>query len=241
MPTCSQWIKVKGSTLFVRILIECYRRKLTHEHDRLALCAVLEAAEEYSLDIDMDDEFQFPWNPLRIRLPLGNLTFKHFDMLMHSLDTDLVRDRGDGGKLPIHIACRSKALVEVLARIAEQDAATLHTADDAGNLPLHECCFGAVDSLSVRFLVENGGVGTLAARNRDGALPLHLLCGSTNPSLRTVKYMIQAYPGSLAAQMNRGQYPFMIAACESSTASLSVEYELVRTNPDLVPPHWILL
>ena len=158
-------------------------------------------------------------------------------MLLHSLDTDLARNRDDGGKLPIHIACRKKAPVEFLARIAEQDAATLHMADYTGALPLHECCCGAVDDSSVRFLVEHGGVGTLSARNQEGALPLHLLCGSTNPSLRTVKYLIQFFSGSVAAQTNAGQYPFMIAACESSTASLSVVYELVRTNPDLVFPH----
>jgi hypothetical protein len=54
--------------------------------------------------------------------------------------------------------------VEVLALIAEQDAAIFHMADDAGALPLHECCRGVVDDFNVRFLVEQGGVGTLAAR-----------------------------------------------------------------------------
>jgi hypothetical protein len=77
----------------------------------------------------------------------------------------------------------------------------------------------------------------LAARNHHGALPLHLLCGSTNPSLRTVQYMIRSFPESVAAQTNVGQYPFMIAACTSSTPSLSVVYELVRTKPNLVIPH----
>ena len=35
---------------------------------------------------------------------------------------------------------------------------------------------------SVQYLVEQGGVGTLAARNRDGALPLHVLCESIRRS-----------------------------------------------------------
>jgi hypothetical protein len=106
-------------------------------------------------------------------------------------------------------------------------------ADSTGALPLHECCGGAVDDSSVRFLVEHGGVGTLAARNHHGALPLHLLCGSTHPSLRTVQYMIHSFPESVAAQTNAGQYPFMVAACESSTASLSVIYELARATPNV--------
>ena len=88
----------------------------------------------------------------------------------------------------------------------------------------------------VRFFVERGGVVTLAARNHQGALPLHVLCGSTNPSLGTVQYMVQSFPGSVTARTNAGQYPFVIAAGESSTASLSVVYELVRASPNLVVP-----
>jgi hypothetical protein len=93
-----------------------------------------------------------------------------------------------------------------------------------------------VDYASVLFNVEQGGVGTLAARNQQGAQPLHVLCGSTNPPLRAVQYIIQSFPGSVATRTNAGQYPFMIAACESSAASLSVVYELVRANPNLVVP-----
>jgi ankyrin repeat protein len=216
-------------------LIEQYSNKLTQEHGRLALHAVLGAAE-YSVI----EEFFFhpPLNPLRIRLPpLGVLILPHFWTLLHHLDVELVRHRDASGKLPIHIACQNKAPVEVLALIAEQDAATLQMADYMGTLPLHDLCCGAIDDSSVRCLVEHGGVGTLAARNRDGALPLHLLCGSQNPTLRTVQYMVQSFAGSLATRTNADQYPFMIAACDSSTASLSVVYELVRVNPDLVIPH----
>ena len=209
---------------------------MTHEHGRLTIHAVLGAAQ-YSQFEEGFGVFHPPLTLLRICLPLGKLTLQHFRTLISTLDPELIRSRDDSGKLPIHIACRNKAPVEVLALIAEQDAATLHLADSTGALPLHECCRGAVDDSSVRFLVEHGGVGTLAARNQDDALPLHLLCGSTNPSLRTVQYLIQSFPESVAALTKKGQYPFMVAACESSTASLSVLYVLVRTNPNLVIPH----
>ena len=129
---------------------------------------------------------------------------------MPTLDTELVRNHDESGKLPIHIACRNKAPVEVLVLIVEMDFST------------------------VRFLVEQGGVGTLAARNQDGALPLHNLCGSTNPSLRIVQYLIQSFPGSVEVQTNSGEYPFMIAASETSTASLSVIYELVRASSSVL-------
>ena len=215
-------------------LIRCYGNKLMQRHDQLALHAILEEAE-YSFAEDA--EFHPPLSPLRISLLLGNLTLNHLRILLSDLDTEQIRNRDESGKLPIHIACRNNAPVEVLALIVEQDPTTLHMADfTSGALPLHECCCGAVDDSSVIFLVEQGGVGTLAARNRNGALPLHVLCGSQNPSLRIVQFMIQSFSGSLAARTNAGRYPFMIAACESSTASLSVVYELVRTNPDLVIP-----
>ena len=181
--------------------------------------------------------FQLPMNNLQIRLPLGQLTLKHFRALLLSLDTELIRNRDNSGKLPTHIACRSNAPVEVLALLLELDSTTLHIADHSRDLPLHECCRGNVDYGRVRLLLELGGVGTLAARTREGAVPLHILCGSTNPSLRTVQYMILSFPGAVSTQTNSGQYPFMIAACESSTASLSVVYELVRANPELVIPN----
>ena len=217
------------------LIIECYGNKLTAEHGRLALHAILGAAE-YLHDENYYAFFLPPLMNLRIRLPLGVLTLQHFRSFVQSFEAEMVRTRDDSGKLPIHIACRTKASVEVLALVLERDAATLQMTDYTGALPLHECCCGVVDYSSVHFLVEQGGVGTLAARNHHGAMPLHVLCGSINPSLRTVQYMIQSFSGSVAAQTNAGQYPFMIAACESSTASLSVIYKLARTNPELVVP-----
>ena len=164
-------------------LIESYSNKLTEEHGRLALHAILGAAE-YSFA--EDDEFHPPLNPIRIRLPLGKLTLQHFRTLLSTMDAELIRNRDDSGKLPIHIACQANTPVKVLSMLVEMDPATLQIADYAGALPLHECCSGEVDDSSVRFLVEQGGVGTLAARNHHGQLPLHLLCGSTEPLLRTV-------------------------------------------------------
>ena len=212
-------------------LLEMYGIKMAQEHGRLALHAILRAAE-YSFCEGF--KFRPPLNPLRIILPLGELTLNHFRTLLDSLDSELIRTQDDHGKLPIHIACGTNAPVEVLAMLVELDPATLQIADYSGGLPLHECCRGNVDYSSVRYLVEQGGVGTLAARNRQGVLPLHVLCGSTNPSLRTVQYLIRSAAGSVAARTNAGQYPFLIAACETASASLSVVFELIRANPDLV-------
>jgi ankyrin repeat protein len=222
---------LKGNANVVDTLLEMYCSVLTRDPGRLALHVLLRVTE-YSFH--EDEFFHPPRNPLQIHLPLGKLTLKHWRTLLHILDTELIHSRDDRGKLPIHIACQTKAPVEVLAMLVELDPTTLQLADGSGNLPLHECCRGIVNYSSVRYLLEQGGVGTLAARNRQGALPLHLLCGSQDPSWQTVKYMVQSFPASMEARTNTGRYPFMIAACESSTASLSVVYELARAIPDLV-------
>jgi hypothetical protein len=49
--------------------------------------------------------------------------------------------------------------------------------------------------------------------------------------------LICKFPGAVIARMNDGRFPFMVAACETSSASLSVVYELVRPNPNLIVPH----
>jgi ankyrin repeat protein len=221
-----------GRTVGGNGLLEIYGNKLNEDHGHLALHELLNTAE-YSFT--EDNKFHPPLDPFRIILPLGKLTLVHLRTLLHSMDTELIRNRDDTGKLPIHIACRNNAPAGVLALILEHDRATLHIADYSGNLPLHECCRGAVDDSSVRFIVEQGGDDTLAARNHHGSLPLHILCGSTNPSLGTVQYFIQSFPRSVAARTNAGEYPFGIAR-ESSTASRSVVFELVRANPNLVVP-----
>ena len=95
-------------------------------------------------------------------------------------------------------------------------------------------CRGNVDYANVRLLVEQGGVGTLTARKQDGALPLHVLCGSTNPSLRTVQYLRESFPATVATETTEGPYPFLIAACETASATLNVVYKLVRVHPDLL-------
>jgi ankyrin repeat protein len=172
------------------LLLEIYGNKMTQENGRLALHELLKLAE-YSFA--ETEAFHPPLNSLRIRAPLGTLTVKYWRTLLQSFDMELIRNRDGNGKLPIHIACRTNAPVEILSVLVNLDLATLQMADDHGNLPMHECCFGAVDHSSVRYLVEQGGVGTLAARNRLGLLPLHVLCGSTDPSWRTIQFLIESF------------------------------------------------
>ena len=214
----------------VNPMLEIYGSKLTKEYGPLASHALLITAK-YSFSETRP--FHPPLYPLQIRLPLGMPPLEHLRTLLQTLDTESIRNRDDSGKLPIHIACQTNAPVEILAMLVEQDPTSLQIADSSGNLPLHECCSGSVDYSSMRYLVNQGGVGTLAARNHQGALPLHVLCGSTNPSWRTVQYLIQSFPGSVSTRTHSG----MAAATDSSgstSSTLSVVCELVRAGPDVL-------
>ena len=230
----------------VDCLLQLFENKVTRDHGRLALHAILRSDVYSFAYVDDGANWHTPLNAcrVRIRLPLGELKLKELLTLLQyvdTLDTELIRYRDDSGKLPIHIACEASAPIEVLTLVVEMDPATIHIADHTGSLPLHLLCCNSTtmptDDASVRYLVEQeGGVSTLAARNHEGALPLHNLVASTNPPLRTVQHLIQSFSGAVAAQTNDGRYPFMVAACNESSASLSVVYELVRANPGLVLP-----
>ena len=228
-------------------LIQIYSDRLSQEDEgRLALHSLLNDAK-YSFALFVSRRGYSPWNssqahpplhPLLVKIPLGNLKWKHMRTLLLSVDKEFFRKQDDSGRLPIHIACQTNAPVVVLAAIVKRDPATLYMADHAGALPLHEFCGGYCDTniefaSGLQFLVERGGVGTLAARNRDGALPLHILCASTtsSPPLSAVRYLLHSFPDSVVTQTNDGLYPFMIAA---TNASLSLVYEIVRANPVLV-------
>ena len=221
----------------VNYLLQLYGNKVTEYHGRFALHAILCTAEYWYPDDDED------WHPpmvacVRILLPMGLLTSAHLHTLLHSLDTEQICKRDKSGNLPIHIACEANAPVEVVSMLVDMDPATLHIADRTGSLPIHLLCNSRTtptEYASVCYLVEQeGGVGTLAARNHNGSLPLHNLLASTDPSVRTVQYLIQSFPKAVTARTKDGLYPFMVAACESSSASLSVIYQIVRADPNLI-------
>ena len=223
-------------------LIQSYSDRFLSQQDevgRLAVHALLRTAEYTFAEFPA---FFPPLHLLQVKIQSGKLLWNHFRALLLSVDEELcIRD--DSGKLPIHVACQTNAPVEVLAALVNRDSATLHMADHAGALPLHEYCCGYTTSVctsALRYLVERGGVGTLAARNREGAVPLHVLCGAsmtaTRPPLLAIQYMIQSFPGSLGMRTNAGMYPFMIAARNASMGALSVVYEIVRANPTLAIP-----
>ena len=251
------WAHRAGRSVVVAFLVEVFCNKMLQKNGQLALHNILCAAKYTFVEPYF---FRPPQNVVRLCSPLGRLTHTIFRSVVHSFDIALIHHRDDKGRLPIHIACQTKAPVEFLSILVELDPATLYIADHGtGSLPIHWLLsYGNTlpEYDSVRYLVEQqpGGVGTLAARNNRGALPLHaaVACrvrsgsgGSATTSrssragdplvlLRTVQYLIQSFPGSVSTRTNDGEYPFLVAACSKSSASLNVVFELVRANPRLL-------
>ena len=225
------------------LLIQMYSDRLSKENEgRLALHTLLRTAEYSFADFVKYGEVHPPMHPLRVKIQLGTLTWKHWRTLILSIDKKMLRRRDANGRLPIHIACQSNAPVEFLVTLVERDPDTLCMADHAGKRPLFKFLRRFRDTPdfagALRWLVDRGGVGTLAARNQNGALPLHEILRrppitKAGVSLSVVQYLIQGFPRSVNMRTNAGLYPFMMA---SSNASLSVLYEIIRAFPGLLVP-----
>ena len=165
-PSNAGTVMVHSTRFVLNPLLEIYGNKLRQEDGPLFHSILLSAEYAYVEGLGFHPPLSL--NNLQIHIPLGKLLFQHFRILLQYLGTDLIRNRDASGKLPIHFACASKAPVKVLALLLEHDAATLLIADYSGALPLHECSHERAEYERVRFLVEQGGVGSLAARDHQG-------------------------------------------------------------------------
>ena len=149
------------------------------------------------------------------------------------------RDEEEDGLLPIHLACRIHAPVEVLATLVERDPTKLHVADP------HTCDCSSVVAVAV--VVVHGRVA-IARRTwgcwhaiaevscRSMCCCCRFSCGASNPTdppWFAVRCLLQRFPGSMAMRANAGQYPFMIA---TGRASQSAANEIVRADTLLVVP-----
>lgn len=68
--------------------------------------------------------------------------------------------------------------------------------------------------------MDQGGVGTLSARDRGGALPIHGLLGAPeSPSrLECIKYLLKSFLRSVSMMTNDGDLPLHVA-CSKSAAT----------------------
>jgi len=199
-------------------LLEQYKGKIWEREGRLSLHAILNEST------NLGDN--------NIHLPIGTVTVDELLALLvsiHSQDTDMIRTQDENRALPLHLACRSNAPMQVLCFLVGQDTSTLHMMDSAGSLPIHDACRGGASLEKIQFIVGKGGVGLLCARDNQCALPVHILCQSM-PSVDVVKYMVKLYPISVSEKTSFGALPLMLA-CECS-ASESVLQILLTAHPE---------
>ena len=150
-------------------------------------------------------------------------------------DVECIRERDHNGNLPLHVACgnagRKPALFPVIQYLVQQDSATLHISNNEGALPIHLACQSGASLRTIKYLVEeNGGVGTLCARDSNGTLPLHGLCGSTESTLEMIEYLTKAFPAALSTQNGNGALP-LHALCETPHPLLKAVECLIKPYP----------
>ena len=209
----------KGRKEVAEYLLELYEEKVLDQEGQLSLHAVLGDATNLENN--------------EVQLPIGAVSVDELLTLLesiHSQDPDAIRRQDRNRALPIHIACRANAPIQVLCFLVGEDASTLFMVDSAGSLPIHAACRGCGASLEkIKLLIEKGDVGLLRARDNQCALPLHVLCQS-QPSVDVVKYMVKLYPMSVSEKTSLGALPFVLA-CECS-ASESVLQVLLTAYPE---------
>ena len=107
----------------------------------------------------------------------------------------------------------------------------LHISNNNGAVPIHLACQSGASLQAVKYLAEeNGGAGTICARDSNGALPLHSLCGSTESTLETIEYLTKAHPAALWTRNSNGALP-LHAFCESPNPSLKAVECLIKAHP----------
>jgi len=232
-------------------ILQHYLEKVATNHEKLSLHAIFKAAEY----VEVVEQRTVNDNAVTVRtklisLPVGKLTIQ---MMLESLlswfilqDPDMIalQDQDNHRSIPLHILCQDAgdAPIELVRWLVEQDVPTLHYTDSRGRLPLHLAAHARAPLETFQYLVQQGGVGTLYARDLDRALPLHLMVSrvsstttddddsSPPPKLDAVQYLLKEYPGSVKERNNKGELPIMLA-CHSS-APEGVLFVLLKANPD---------
>lgn len=117
-------------------------------------------------------------------------------------------------RLPLHIACRKNANVEVIQILMTQSSRCALEADNLGRLPLHYAISNHVSDEAIDVLLQEPG----AARgvDRRGWIPLHVAC-SVGSSTHVVQCLLEAYPESIVERTRKGTSA--IKCARSSCAS----------------------
>ena len=127
-----------GSNNVVDYLLHAYTDKVSAREGLQAIHSILQAATfSYVAAHPPQDP---PLDPsLQVQLPLGKLTLDHFQTLLQLFPANSFRSGDNDGALPLHIACRVGAPVEILRLLVQKYAAALQTADNNGEFAIARC------------------------------------------------------------------------------------------------------
>jgi ankyrin repeat protein len=116
------------------------------------------------------------------------------------------------GDLPLHVACCSKAPLEVIQFLVEQWPQSVKTVNNNGSLPLHLArCFKTTPPAAVvQYLVEQWPESVKTTTNYR-YLPLHTACAYSAP-LEVVQCLVQQWPESVKHRNYHGETPLDMVA-----------------------------
>ena len=222
--------KNQGHAPIVDLLIYRYEKTVVEQQGRCFLHSVLRGAN-YSTNASGT-------GGVKVLLPIGTLDLEQMLNLLASLihrSPALLQTFDDeNGDTPLHIACETRAPVEVVRPLLEiGGAGMLQQRDANGALPIHAACRAGASIEVILFCIDSGGVQTFLTLDGNGSLPLHLFCGS-GPSVQAVRSLERLYPRFLSIRTLSGDWPVLTAARDGSSSSLDVIYQLLRSKPDVV-------
>jgi len=211
--------------LVKEFLLQHNRQKFFENLGRLSLLTILECGNYR----DSHDQ---------VVLMIGTVsTDELLSMLRYFVeqDPDCIRERDHNGDLPLHVACRNAGrkptLFQAIQYLVQQDPAMLHISNNNGALPIHLACQSGASLQAIKYLVEeNGGAGTLCARDSNGALPLHVLCGYIWSNRQTIEYLTNAHPAALWTPNSNGALP-LHSFCATPHPLLKAVEGLIKPYP----------
>jgi ankyrin repeat protein len=149
------------------------------------------------------------------------------DVLSNSPDEVCVPD--DERCLPLHIACRTGASLDVIRFLVEDWPESLRWTSKGGSLPLHMACSNMADVSVVQYLISVFPKATGVA-NEYGWLPLHCAC-AYGASSNVISLLVASNDkSSQIATYGQGDYPLHLACCGS--ASLEIIYWLTEAREE---------
>lgn len=124
-----------------------------------------------------------------------------------NVNRDAVTRKGHLDLLPIHIACRHGASIDIVRILAEAYPPGLNSIDSYGNLPIHYACAFSPKEV-IKFLL-NSSPETSKVLNRGKQLPIHLLCSRSDlTSITSIIFSMYArHPYSLCEKDAKGFLP----------------------------------